>query len=237
MPFTPLEFGRDWLEGVWVVFYIWRRVAGIAQLVEHNLAKVGVAGSSPVSRSGLRRTGAALPLPFRVGGVGVPGWRKGRRGGLKIPFPQGSVGSIPAPGMDLRISPPRAVTWHATRRRRNRYRDRDRKTSHSRSPPVRIDRTSSTRGGHPRGRAAGPRPLAKGHPGAPARRTYAASHAQYSDRCRAPAQAAWCASNARKVRVDVPDASRDLRRDLLELTVAYGACNPRSLSTLCLRRS
>ena len=27
----------------------WR--AGIAQLVEHNLAKVGVAGSSPVSRS------------------------------------------------------------------------------------------------------------------------------------------------------------------------------------------
>jgi hypothetical protein len=28
------------------------RRAGIAQLVEHNLAKVGVAGSSPVSRSG-----------------------------------------------------------------------------------------------------------------------------------------------------------------------------------------
>ncbi len=27
------------------------RLAGIAQLVEHNLAKVGVAGSSPVSRS------------------------------------------------------------------------------------------------------------------------------------------------------------------------------------------
>ena len=26
-------------------------IAGIAQLVEHNLAKVGVAGSSPVSRS------------------------------------------------------------------------------------------------------------------------------------------------------------------------------------------
>ena len=29
----------------------WQRHAGIAQLVEHNLAKVGVAGSSPVSRS------------------------------------------------------------------------------------------------------------------------------------------------------------------------------------------
>ena len=28
--------------------------AGIAQLVEHNLAKVGVAGSSPVSRLALR---------------------------------------------------------------------------------------------------------------------------------------------------------------------------------------
>ena len=28
-----------------------RIVAGIAQLVEHDLAKVGVAGSSPVSRS------------------------------------------------------------------------------------------------------------------------------------------------------------------------------------------
>jgi hypothetical protein len=28
--------------------------AGIAQLVEHNLAKVGVAGSSPVSRSPVR---------------------------------------------------------------------------------------------------------------------------------------------------------------------------------------
>ena len=28
-----------------------RLLAGIAQLVEHNLAKVGVAGSSPVSRS------------------------------------------------------------------------------------------------------------------------------------------------------------------------------------------
>ena len=31
-------------------------IAGIAQLVEHNLAKVGVAGSSPVSRSGYRIT-------------------------------------------------------------------------------------------------------------------------------------------------------------------------------------
>jgi hypothetical protein len=32
--------------------------AGIAQLVEHNLAKVGVAGSSPVSRSRCDEKGA-----------------------------------------------------------------------------------------------------------------------------------------------------------------------------------
>ena len=31
-------------------------LAGIAQLVEHNLAKVGVAGSSPVSRSRMQQT-------------------------------------------------------------------------------------------------------------------------------------------------------------------------------------
>src|SRR6267154_444976 len=36
--------------GDWVGVRFWRH-AGIAQLVEHNLAKVGVAGSSPVSRS------------------------------------------------------------------------------------------------------------------------------------------------------------------------------------------
>ena len=34
--------------------------AGIAQLVEHNLAKVGVAGSSPVSRSPMATRGGAV---------------------------------------------------------------------------------------------------------------------------------------------------------------------------------
>src|SRR5215204_2734516 len=41
--------------------------AGIAQLVEHNLAKVGVAGSSPVCRSAGpidRNGGGPEPLPF-----------------------------------------------------------------------------------------------------------------------------------------------------------------------------
>ena len=29
----------------------------------------------------------------------LPGWRNGRRAGLKIPWPQGRAGSSPAPGM------------------------------------------------------------------------------------------------------------------------------------------
>ena len=40
------------------VTYIDRHDAGIAQLVEHNLAKVGVAGSSPVSRSRWKQRGS-----------------------------------------------------------------------------------------------------------------------------------------------------------------------------------
>ena len=48
--------------------------AEIAQLVEHNLAKVGVAGPSPVFRSN------SLRLPCRNGGIG-------RHEGLKIPWP------------------------------------------------------------------------------------------------------------------------------------------------------
>ena len=35
--------------------------ADVAQLVEHHLAKVRVAGSSPVIRSGDWRSGSALP--------------------------------------------------------------------------------------------------------------------------------------------------------------------------------
>ena len=43
--------------------------AGIAQLVEHNLAKVGVAGSSPVSRSGMGDGSDAVRPPFSIGAV------------------------------------------------------------------------------------------------------------------------------------------------------------------------
>jgi hypothetical protein len=38
-------------------------VAGVAQLVEHNLAKVGVAGSNPVSRSNVNlKKGTSVSL-------------------------------------------------------------------------------------------------------------------------------------------------------------------------------
>ena len=41
-------------------------IAGIAQLVEHNLAKVGVAGSSPVSRSLLSARSTARANGFII---------------------------------------------------------------------------------------------------------------------------------------------------------------------------
>ena len=60
-----LPVGRSGLSSPESGVYIERHDAGIAQLVEHNLAKVGVAGSSPVSRSVRSRRGSdqrALPL-------------------------------------------------------------------------------------------------------------------------------------------------------------------------------
>ena len=62
-------------------------VAEIAQLVEHNLAKVGVASSNLVSRS--------IGFKFREF---LPGWRNGRRKGLKIPRIFFRAGSSPALG-------------------------------------------------------------------------------------------------------------------------------------------
>ena len=58
--------------GIWLVIapfvlseYIFHANAGIAQLVERNLAKVDVAGSSPVSRSvpGIRDRGRSVIAP------------------------------------------------------------------------------------------------------------------------------------------------------------------------------
>ena len=66
-------------------------LAGIAQLVEHNLAKVGVAGSSPVSRfvfdSSFLRSGGEI----------------GRREGLKIPWDKIPCGFDPRPEHILRF--------------------------------------------------------------------------------------------------------------------------------------
>ena len=59
-----------------------RTDAKIAQLVEHNLAKVGVAGSNPVFRSSST----------------CPGGGIGRHAGLKILCPQGRTGSSPVWG-------------------------------------------------------------------------------------------------------------------------------------------
>src|SRR5436309_11973403 len=66
--------------------------AGIAQLVEHNLAKVGVAGSNPVSRfislgSRRHRSSKWRPLAGSVGWLVLlrSGGEIGRREGLKIP--------------------------------------------------------------------------------------------------------------------------------------------------------
>ena len=45
-------------------YYICNPFAGIAQLVEHDLAKVGVAGPSPVSRSKQKRVSKRKPFYF-----------------------------------------------------------------------------------------------------------------------------------------------------------------------------
>ncbi len=67
-------------------------LAGIAQLVEHNLAKVGVAGSSPVSRFDLEFSF------LRSGG------ETGRREGLKIPWDKIPCGFDPRPEHTLSFS-------------------------------------------------------------------------------------------------------------------------------------
>ena len=53
-------------------FFVLMNVANakIAQLVEHNLAKVGVAGSSPVFRSPLKLTVEAVNFFCPGGGIG-----------------------------------------------------------------------------------------------------------------------------------------------------------------------
>ena len=52
----------------------------MAQLVEHNLAKVGVAGSSPVVRS--------IAFPDRLGGPFSAKWPSGKAEACKAFMPQ-----------------------------------------------------------------------------------------------------------------------------------------------------
>ncbi len=78
-----------------VEIYISRKFAGIAQLVERNLAKVEVAGSNPVSRSSLQTRKAlfSIGLSLRQGSQVV------RQRSAKPLF----AGSIPAPASSLRF--------------------------------------------------------------------------------------------------------------------------------------
>jgi hypothetical protein len=65
--------------------------AGIAQLVEHDLAKVGVAGSSPVSRSKVKWKDPAGGIFFSpltpTHRLSCPDGGIGRHAGLKIQWP------------------------------------------------------------------------------------------------------------------------------------------------------
>ena len=108
------KFKKDWLAGLVFEFYICNPFAGIAQLVEHDLAKVGVASSSLVSRSSFRKTSVrpgffariqsppawwqsghaaackavyagSIPTQASIQPVTRPGGEIGRRMGLKIP--------------------------------------------------------------------------------------------------------------------------------------------------------
>ena len=55
-----------WLAGLVFAYYICNPFAGIAQLVEHDLAKVGVAGPSPVSRSKMKGRPEGCPFSFEA---------------------------------------------------------------------------------------------------------------------------------------------------------------------------
>ena len=70
--------------------------AGIAQLVERNLAKVEVAGSNPVFRSN-RCANRSFFFDSTFLGDPGSGGGIGRHVGLKIQWPLGCTGSSPVP--------------------------------------------------------------------------------------------------------------------------------------------
>jgi hypothetical protein len=74
-PFFSFFFGKP-LDGSFFFIYTWAVLAGIAQLVEHDLAKVGVEGPSPFSRSSKKLHFVELflfppsPKPFEISRCG-----------------------------------------------------------------------------------------------------------------------------------------------------------------------
>ena len=70
----------------------------MAQLVEHHLAKVGVAGSNPVVRSRILRAGLSRPA-FLVELVDVATWPSGKAEACKAFTP----GSNPGVASNLRL--------------------------------------------------------------------------------------------------------------------------------------
>ena len=74
------------------------KFAEIAQLVEHNLAKVGVAGSSPVFRSQIKESGIPRFFCIRVNIVYRPDGGMVDTKDLKSFGHCGCAGSSPAPG-------------------------------------------------------------------------------------------------------------------------------------------
>ena len=77
------------------------KFAKVAQLVEHDLAKVGVASSNLVFRSKMPSYQKAfyfrLTKPMEIGKGKCSGGGTGRHAGLKILCFQRRAGSIPAP--------------------------------------------------------------------------------------------------------------------------------------------
>jgi hypothetical protein len=67
--------------------------AGIAQLVEHNLAKVGVESSSLFSRSSITAKRESMCFPFLLLLSRKAGWQSGHAAACKAVY----AGSIPTP--------------------------------------------------------------------------------------------------------------------------------------------
>ena len=82
-------------------------IAEVAQLVEHNLAKVRVAGSSPVFKGGKRPLSLCSDCPG--GGIG-------RRARFRCEWLCGRAGSSPVLGTPLGVSADGEIGRHATLR-------------------------------------------------------------------------------------------------------------------------